>query len=310
MLIISLYCVFIRKLYLTSVLNTKSGFFSMFFFTLNHAIYATENHLNFKIDSSDWLFKFKHGWTDYFEPYELSNQIQIIPLVRKHDEILAQYSIREYKQIIPHIYKYNKTVDKIIQSARKTLNLIDTYDSIFIRRGDKIISGESRNWGVEKYIDLLFVVNPLANKVYIQTDDYSVIEEVNTYLKKINRRLDIKTLCDKSQRGVIVFKTYKNVSIHVPKGKKEEEYVEKNKIHYAKNKSVEDMNPNEIYNHTITMITGIDIVCKSNVCICDYESNVGRFIKLFHNDSSKVHNILDPDNDIDYSKRICPAFSF
>ena len=70
------------------------------------------------------------------------------------------------------------------------------------------------------------------------------------------------------------------------------------------------MNKKEIYNHTINLIVGIDIVLKSKFCVTDYQSNVGRFIKLAYNNSDNVFNVLDENNDIDYTTKICPAFSF
>jgi hypothetical protein len=56
------------------------------------------------------------------------------------------------------------------------------------------------------------------------------------------------------------------------------------------------------------MIIGIDICSKSNICICDYQSNVSRFIKLFHNNPNNVYDIINED--IDYNKIQNPAYGF
>jgi hypothetical protein len=66
----------------------------------------------------------------------------------------------------------------------------------------------------------------------------------------------------------------------------------------------------EIRSHTIELLSGVDIVCKSNICITDYQSNVSRFIKLYHTNSSNVYDVSNPDLDIDYNKIICPTFGF
>ena len=50
-----------------SIFDNKSGFFSMFFFFVNHYIYALKNNLNFEINNANWLFKYNLGWEDYFE---------------------------------------------------------------------------------------------------------------------------------------------------------------------------------------------------------------------------------------------------
>jgi ABC-type metal ion transport system substrate-binding protein len=125
-----------------------------------------------------------------------------------------------------------------------------------------------------------------------------------------NMNIEIKTLCDKTQRGTIVANRFKDVDKHMRNKNMESDYIEKNKEELMKSKSVDEMNPYEIYNHTITMIAGVDIVCKSNICISDYQSNVGRFIKLFHNKSENVFSVDNPNSDIDYNKKVCPAYSF
>jgi hypothetical protein len=70
------------------------------------------------------------------------------------------------------------------------------------------------------------------------------------------------------------------------------------------------MNPSEIYNHTITMIIGIDLLINSNICVLDYQSNVSRFVKLAHNNINNVYDIITKTNNIDINKKICPAYSF
>lgn len=70
------------------------------------------------------------------------------------------------------------------------------------------------------------------------------------------------------------------------------------------------MTPTEIYNHTINIIIGIDIVLHSNICITDFQSNVSRFIKLAHLNDSNVFDVLNPKCEIDYNHCLCPAFDF
>lgn len=303
-----LYFTFLSKSYLESRMGKESGFFTMFFFTLNHALYAKSNYLNYRINTERWMFRFKDGWTDYFEPYEINDKTQIFHITKQYPNILTEYSIADYKNIIPSIYRYNQKTKDYIKDVKSKLNLIDgSYDSIFIRRGDKIISGESEYNSAEKYIDSLVSNNPAAKVIYVQTDDYGVIEEMRTHVNKKQMTMEIKTLCQEWQRGTVVFSNYKDIDFYVGK---DSEYVKKNKDALLANKSVEEMSPSEVYDHTIIMLAGIDLVCKSNICILDYESNVGRFIKLFHTNPTNVINILDPVNDIDYKKMVCPAFSF
>jgi len=50
-----------------TILNKDAGFFSQFFFMVNHFIYARSNNITHKIDGSQWLFNCSLGWGDYFE---------------------------------------------------------------------------------------------------------------------------------------------------------------------------------------------------------------------------------------------------
>jgi hypothetical protein len=288
--ILYIYVAFFSKSYLESCLGRESGFYSMLFFTFNHALYAESTHLNFRINTDDWIFKFKDGWSDYFEPYEINNHIQIFNIYKRCPNVLEDYSIAEYKKIIPLIYKYNQTTIDYIRDVKSQLNLIDgAYDSLFVQRGDKI-SDESEYNGPEKYIDSLVLRNPYTKVVYVHTDDYQVIEEIQAHISKKQMTVEIKTLCEKS--NTVFISNYK-----------ERDNNESDKI-------VEDMSVSEMYKNTLTMIAGVDLACKSNICVLDYESNIGRFIKLFHNNSSNVYNLLDPNNDINYKNIVCPAFSF
>ena len=123
-----------------SRLDNSAGFFSVFFFTMNHYIYCRKNNYNFIIDSSKWLFLSNLGWEDYFSNIDIIDNI-IIPNVKNVGffDILEDYSIYEYKKYLWDIYKYNsKTIDKINETKLK-YNIIDNnYGSIFIRRGDKL----------------------------------------------------------------------------------------------------------------------------------------------------------------------------
>jgi len=267
--------------------------------------------MNFRINSSDWLFKANKGWEDYFLPYEINTNAQLFHIVKSHPNVLADCPISDYKHIIPHIYRYNDSTINFISAKKAEFGLVDgAYDSIFIRRGDKITTGESHYLNAANYVDLLVLKSPAAKTVYVQTDDFAAIEEMREHISKKRLNLELKTLCKESQRGTIVFSAYRQIDAKSAKGGSEVDYINSVKKEMLKSKTVEQMDSEEVYEHALTMIAGIDLVCKSRVCICDYESNVGRFIKLYHRESNNVYNVLSPDKDIDYNKLICPAHNF
>jgi hypothetical protein len=98
--------------------------------------------------------------------------------------------------------------------------------------------------------------------------------------------------------------------INTPQIHTNKQYISQNIDKLNATKTMEDMNSEEKYKHTIEMIIGVELCIQSNICITDYQSNVARFIKLAHRDSINVHNILSPDKDIDYNHLICPAYGF
>jgi len=295
-----------------SNLDSSAGFYSMFFFTLNHYIYCKRNKIGFRIKSDNWLFKSSIGWTDYFEPVELTfhnnptNEQSAL-----HSTVLGDYPIRDYQMVIKNLYKYNANTKNEILNAYSKLNLVKgNYDSIFIRRGDKL-GKESVIIPEENYMDALLEKNPRCKTIYLQTDDYTCYLNLVKYIKQNNLGVVIHTLCDENSVGVVVHGFQKDIlndaSINNDANK---DYLSSIIQKLNDTKPVEDMNSVEKYKHTMDMIVGIDLVIHSNICITDYQSNVSRFIKLAHDHPKNVYNIDDLNNDIDYDKIICPSYSF
>lgn len=294
-----------------SVLNRYSGFYSMFFFFVNHYIYSVKNNKNFKINNDNWLFKSELGWEDYFENIDINNKISDKILLGRFNLTLSEYSIREYKEVLDNIYIYNKNTIKLIENRKIKLNLKDNnYDSIFIRRGDKLLS-ESDYIPAENYLIYLLELNPQCKNIYLQTDDYNCFIELNNYINKHSLDINLITTCEKNCKGMITFSQHKyNILNNNIKKKENVNYLKNNIESLSKYKPVDKMDSKEIYNHTLEMLIGIDIVLNSNIVVTDYSSNVARFIKLKHSNSDNVYDIISKSNNIDYNKMICPSRGF
>ena len=274
---------------ITSILDKSAGFFSVFFFTLNHYIFCKKNKVSFEIDSNEWLFKYKYGWTDYFKECELKYDTNFIHHRLKHCQTADNFALHEYIKIIEEIYIYNDNVSNEIEKVKTELNLQKgTYDSIFIRRGDKLIS-ESVYIHIKSYIVLLLKYNPNCNTIFIQTDDYRAYLELKEYINNHQLNIKVITLCDPNLQGIVVFDPKHREQLHTT------------------TKLVTEKTPDEIYKHTLDMLIGIDILRNSNICVCDYQSNVSRFIKLSHNNPSNVYDAMY-FTEIDYNRIECPAF--
>ena len=291
--------------------NTGSGFYAGFFCMLNHYIYCKKHKKNFKILSENWLFKKQDGWTDYFKNIELKYNDDVDTQHPGFLNILEDFPIKDYKYNIPELYIYNENTIHEIQKTKERLNVLNkNYDSIFIRRGDKLID-ESVILQTDDYLKLLLKKNPNCKTIFLQTDDYNTYIELQKYNEERQLQLEIITLCDKNMTGVIVYNHLKPLILNpdISKPKNNQDYLSTIKSNIENTKSVNEMNPDEIYNHTMTMIIGIDIIANSNICICDYQSNVARFIKLFHKNSDNVFDVMNENTDIDYNKKVCPVYT-
>ena len=299
-----------------TILNKDAGFFSQFFFMVNHFIYARSNNITYKIDGTQWLFNYSLGWGDYFENIPEINVNKINDIKCSHGHILGNFTLSCYKQGISMLYKYNQhTKDEIYKTINR-LNLINKeYDSIFIRRGDKMC-GESYYIGGENYVKKILQINPDCKTIFLQTDDYNCYLEIKSYIINENLDINVITICnEKMKGGVIVNHINLNGLNDLKNGTKEmtphfhnREYVSNVFDDLKKNVPVSLMTKEQIYDHTLHMIIGIDIVLNSERCVCDFSSNVSRFIKLAHKDSSKVFNVLDINKQFDWNITECPAF--
>jgi hypothetical protein len=226
-----------------------------------------------------------------------------------HGQVIENYSLYQYKNIIPQIYIYNTYTQAIIDCTIEYLKLQNkNYDGIYIRRGDKLVS-ESVFIPTEKYIDLLLQKNPLCSDLFVQTDDYNSVIDIQNYIKERQLNISVYTLCKPETTGFCV--DTKELEL-INKGliiQQNKEYVSKIKNNILKSTVLMNMSPTEIYEHTIHIITGVDILLRSNICICDYQSNVSRFIKLAHSQIDNVFDVLEPNKTIDLNILSCPAWN-
>jgi len=323
---------------IVSVLDKVAGFYSILFFTINHYMACKKNKGSFKIDSSEWLFKSVNGWTDYFrsidfmgdadsEEYILTDDearlIEISPIKRElkdgiitvrtgHNALIDNFNMHEYKRTIHNdFYLYNDAVQKEIDDTKERLGLLPgEYDTIFIRRGDKLFC-ESQYYDTEKYVALLLQKHPECTTIFLQTDDYNCFLDIEKYIHDNDLSIKVITLCDPKSTGVVVFERDFNVDVHNCKiggNQSNIQYVEKIAENLHQTKPVNKMNSEEIYRHTVDMLVGVDICLYSKYCILDNQSNVARFISIAHNDHTKLFDVRYPDENIVMGWTMCPAY--
>ena len=295
----------------------KSGFFSMFFFFVNQYLYAIKNNLNLKINNDNWLFKYKLGWEDYFQNINITNKesnkgTNNKNIICNFNKILGGYKLIDYKNILDKIYIYNENTIQLIQNKKEELQITNIdYASIFIRRGDKLIK-ESKFIESYLYLEYLLSLNPNYKTIYLQTDDYNCYLELKEYIINKNLNINIITLCKENNKGgMIILNQNKNTIINDKSEiKKNINYVNTNINFYQNFKPITEMNNEEIFEHTLDMIIGLDIVLNASLVVTDYTSNVARFIKLKHKNINKVYDINTKTNIIDLNKLSCPSYKF
>lgn len=296
-----------------SILDRSAGFFSMLFFTINHYLHSKKYNISFKVISDSWLFKYKYGWEDYFNNIDiLINNDDTEIHFYKHMNILDDFSLYEYRNAIKEMYIFNDTIIKKIDEIVVELQLeYRKYDAIFIRRGDKL-TWESKYIPIEKYIETILKKNPDCKTIFLQTDDYNCYLELIKYINNNNLNINIITFCKEHLiGGMVIFDKNKNsIENAINSNIDNKDYIIKVIDNIKQSKSINTMNNDEIYEHTIEMLIGIHIVLQSNICICEYSSNVSKFIKLAHNNNQNVFDVLSPDIDIDMNRTEIPAAGF
>jgi hypothetical protein len=323
-----------------SVLKNHAGFYSELFFLLNHYMHIKKINSSFKILSHQWLFKYKLGWEDYFKNIDIIGEdkneylkygeewynslsaedkhkytYDTTQTIRTFTHLFAigHFTMYDYKNAIKEIYVYNDKIREIINNVKKYLSL-KNYDGIFIRRGDKLISRESNFINSEKFVELLLVKNPQCKTIFLQTDDYNSYLEIQKYIEQKKLQIDVITLCDENTKGGMIIFNYNQEKLSNEKNNNDtnpsRDYIIQSIDTLYKYKPVNTMTNDEIYLHVMDMLIGIDIILESNFVVCDFSSNVSRFIKLAHKNSENVFDILNPDKDIDWDCVICPGYSF
>ena len=296
---------------ISTINNAKeSGVFSQLFFVLNHRLIAQRHGTSFKLVSNEWIFKFDKGWEDYFENMDIvTDHDNDRKEIFKKMMSINEFNLYQYMECIREVYVYNNYIKGLITDKRNELNLIgDDYDSIFIRNGDKLC-WESKYIPTHKYIELLLIKNPNCHTIFLQTDDYNCFLDLQKYIDSNQLNIKLYTLCHESYIGGMVIFDY-GAKFKTSCLDKRNEYLSNNIDSLTNSKIISTLNPDEMKDHVTTMIVGLDIVFNSNVCVCDYQSNVGRFIKLAHKNIDNVYNVLNGSFRINMLQVICPAYAF
>lgn len=268
-------------------LENENGFFCLFFFILSTYIYACKTNKLLCIKDDKWKFIYKNGLDDYFlldeNIIKYNNNCNLPIYFFSHmNEPPMQHTLNDYKL-------YSKKLYNCKLDILEKCDLPIEYNSIFIRGGDKLLY-EAKQHPISQYVSCLLNLNSNTNNVFVHSDDNYLVESVEQYIIDNNIDLKVYKITDKSTNGgAVVMK----------------------RLNYGKCKnikSVDDMSSEEKKQHTIKMLSAIEIMRKSNNVVLSYDSNVSRFLKL--NFDCNVYSINHPNN-LNYDIPVKnPAYSF
>ncbi len=186
-----------KKIAVVFELNSRSGFFSVFFQLCHCYIYSKENSYDFYITHADWIYMYDKGWHDYFNSLTVwhdcysskYHKIKKYVSASCHHSI-PKYSVKKYIDAIKEIFIIKPY---LLYKAQSCVTQLKEYNSLYIRRGDKAIEMELLSINdILNYTDL-----QNSTSLFVQTDDYSIIDDVQECLPNCN----VKTLCLKQNTG-------------------------------------------------------------------------------------------------------------
>ena len=292
--------------------DNVSGFYSELGFKLNHYLYCKKYKINFTTPAINWQYTFDKGWTDYFEDVKLSYHpdTKETKTLNGCCTILEQFPLEDYINIIPEYYRYNPKTKSHIDKVKQDLGLINKrYGAVYIRRGDKLVD-EIKIVPSVNFAKMLLEKMSDCKYIFVQTDDYTCYIDIKNYVENELKNSEIKvlTICPENVFGAISNKDWsdKMINGNVTDGNKS--YVDDIKKNNKLSKPISEMSKEEKYAHTMELLSGVDICLNADVVICDYKSNVSRFIKLAHPNFDKVFDVNGAK--VSKSDKLCPAYDF
>lgn len=274
-------------------LTHHAGFFSVFFFLVKAYIFAKKENFPFYIEDEAWPYRYNKGWHDYFKslnifdsnvehthiiyyghPFSVGADFESNPITK------LEFTIHDYIEAIHEIFILN---DELIQKANTYTNSINgaKFVSLFVRRGDKITSGESPFFSTSNIVQCTNLDQ--YQNIFVQSDTFDAVNEIKNLFPKSN----IYFTVSENKRG---------------------------SHHYT----YFYMTPNQIKSDVEEVLVGLFICLQAEECWTDDFSNVGRFLKLASVEKVKLYPLKIEDYNVGVYKNDklnllakigCPAYT-
>jgi hypothetical protein len=252
-------------------LTSESGFFSILFRMC--AAYL-EVGPRLAVDSTRW----NHGrWSRYFQSLHDNvpgHETECHTMTSVTDSIL-NWTLGDYRRALHDLLRLTPPLRMDVKRVLREIGR--PFTSIFVRRGDKIVSKEAQF--IPMSTILSWIPYTPDTVFFIQTDDYTVIEEARECLPGHR----IVSTVPPTKRGSYHDRSY-NQTVAVPWSIK---------------------TPEDAYTETCEMLVGLFVCLAAESCWTDDTSNVGRFLKLY---DDRVH-VYPTDYSVDTTLHANPAWT-
>ncbi len=192
-------------------------------------IYAWHHGLQLVLDSSDFAYRARDGWTDYFQrfcrdasevpsekvrerlrfrprgqPSDFPKLQAFTPPTSRFDKVELPNRDAWLRYFLRMIVELGPASATELGRLRESLDLPKDYVALHIRRGDKV-GDEDSFYPTELYFERLEERVPLGNRgIFVMSDDYAAVEEVHRYLVSRGRTNQVLTLCRPVHTGFSV----------------------------------------------------------------------------------------------------------
>lgn len=271
------------------------GFFAEITSVARAMIYAWVNGWQLVLDSSDFAYAFRDGWSDYFLPFcrdvsEVSpERIRETFRFNKNGDRSHFARLRAFdpeslrfgtlqlvgmQTLLRHsmrlIFRPGYESQRQIDRLRQSLDLRPNYVALHIRRGDKV-GDEDTSYPVELYFERLGALR--KEVVFVMSDDYATVLEVSDYLESRQRSNRVVTLCQPHHAGFSVKK------------------LQEGKNFSGGTRAIDDEAALRLYawEETNRLLAETVIAAGAQRFVSTYRSNVGKSVWYLHEKPEECH---------------------
>ncbi len=269
------------------------GFYAEFTTVVRAMIYAHCHHLRLWLCSEVFGYRCRLGWQDYFAPFcdEYDPTMDLDPVdhcysntrgpgtlfrdvrwfspeeinlgpitVRGNEEILRFFALLLFR-LPPHVE----------QQAREYIDHLDLpsqYNAIHIRRGDKVELREDMYYPTHLYLDHLIKTGFAGLPLFIMSDDFEAVREVEGILRERGLHSRIITLCNETHTGF---------DIHALRGK--------TSPYRRGEENLQTTNPDfkeDIFQETVRLFAETMVAARSTRFVGTRRSNIGWMVRALH----------------------------